>query len=101
MITQTGGFVSLQQVVGAEGNNDGMVGGDNGLNNNINNETADDNAAVPMELLGAGEHFEDVAQEQRQEQRRRYHGIRLPRELLAEDIVLENNYQRPRPRGTK
>jgi hypothetical protein len=101
MITQTGGFVSLQQVVGAEGNNDGMVSGDNGLNNNINNETADDNAAVPMELLGAGEHFEDVAQEQRQEQRRRYHGIRLPRELLAEDIVLENNYQRPRPRGTK
>jgi hypothetical protein len=64
MITQTGGFVSLQQVVGAEGNNDGIVGGDNGLNNNINNETADDNAVVPMELLGAGEHFEDVAQEQ-------------------------------------
>ena len=100
MITQTRGFVSLEQVVGGE-DNDGLVADNSGFNNNIDNEMAEDNAAVPTELLGAGEHYEDVSQEKRQEQRRKYKGMRLPRELLSEDIVLENNYQRPRPRGTK
>jgi hypothetical protein len=59
-----------------------------------------DNGVVPVQLIGGGEHFEDVPAEIRQMTRRRYNNIRLPREKLAEDTVMENNYQRPRPRGT-
>jgi hypothetical protein len=64
-----------------------------------NNEMADDNTTVPMQLFGGGDHFEDVPEEVRQVAR--YNGVRLPRERLAEDIVQENNCRRPRPRGTK
>jgi hypothetical protein len=59
-----------------------------------------DNGVVPVQLIGGGEHFEDVPGEICQMTRRRYNIIRLPREKLAEDTVMENNYQRPRPRGT-
>jgi hypothetical protein len=89
LMTQMVGFVPLDQ----------LVADDNEINNN--NEMADDNTTVPMQLLGGGEHFDDVPGEVRQAARRRYNGVRLPRERLAEDIVQENNYRRPRPRGTK
>jgi DDE superfamily endonuclease len=90
LMTQMGGFVPLDQLVA-----------DNDEMNNNNNEMADDNTTVPTQLLGGGEHFDDVPGEVRQAARRRYNGVRLPRERLAEDIVQENNYRRPRPRGTK
>ena len=55
---------------------------------------------IPTQLIGAGEHFEDVPRGIREIRRRSYSEIRLPRERLAEDYVQGNNYQRPRPRGT-
>jgi hypothetical protein len=55
---------------------------------------------VPTQLIGGGDHFEDVPREIREGHRRRYNDTRLPRERLAEDIVRENNYRRPRLRGT-
>lgn len=55
---------------------------------------------VPRQLIGAGDHFEDIPREIREVRRRGYNDTRLPREVLAEDYVRENNYQRPRPRGT-
>ena len=55
---------------------------------------------VPRQLIGAGDHFEDVPREIREVRRRTYNDVRLPRERLAEDYVREHNYQRPRPRGT-
>ena len=59
-----------------------------------------DEYRVPRQLIGAGDHFEDVPREIREIRRRAYNDVRLPRERLAEDVVRENNYQRPRPRGT-
>ena len=55
---------------------------------------------VPRQLIGGGEHFEDVPREVREVRRRRFNDVRLPRERLAEDVVRENNYRRPRLRGT-
>jgi hypothetical protein len=66
-----------------------------------NSEKADDNTTVPTQLLWGGEHFDDVPEEVQQAARWRYNGVRLPRERLAEDIVQENNYRQPQPRGTK
>jgi hypothetical protein len=74
LMAQMGGFVPLDHL-GAD-----------------NNEMADDNTTVPTQLLGGGEHFDDVPEEVRQAARQRYNGVRLPRERLAEDIVQENNY---------
>jgi DDE superfamily endonuclease len=64
-------------------------------------DMTDSNTTAPTQLLGGGEHFDDLPLDVRQLSRRRYVGVRLPRELLAEDIVRENNYRRPRPKGTK
>ena len=64
-------------------------------------DMADDNTTVPRQLIDGGDHFDDLPSDIRQLSRRRYLGVRLPRELLAEDIVRENNYRRPRPKGTK
>jgi hypothetical protein len=88
-----GGFVPLDQVVAEEDNDESV--GDN------TNDMTTEGATVPTQLLGGGEHFEDVVLEVRQGRRRSYNGVRLPRERLAEDLVREYNYRRPRPRGTK
>jgi hypothetical protein len=61
--------------------------------------TVDENR-VPRQLIGGGDHFEDVPRDVREGRRRRYNEIRLPRERLSEDVIRENNYRRPRPRGT-
>jgi hypothetical protein len=45
LLVQTGGFVPLHHL-GAD-----------------NNEMADDNTTVPTQLLGGGEHFDDVPEE--------------------------------------
>jgi hypothetical protein len=91
LMAQMGGFVPVDQ----------LVANNNEMKNN-NNEMADDNTTVPTQLLGGGEHFDDVPEEVQQVARRRYkNDVRLPRERLAEDIVQENNYRQPRPRGTK
>jgi len=55
---------------------------------------------IPTQLIGASDHFHDVPREIRAIRRRSYTDTRLPRERLAEDNVRENNYRRPRPRGT-
>ena len=55
---------------------------------------------VPRELIGGSDHFDDVPREVRASRSRSFIDIRLPRERLAEDYVRENNYRRPRPRGT-
>jgi hypothetical protein len=93
LVAQVGGFVPLDQVVAEEDNDESV--GDN------TNDMTTEGATVPTQLLGGGEHFEDVVLEVRQGRRRSYNGVRLPRERLAEDLVRENNYRRPRPRGTK
>jgi len=70
--------------------------------NAVHDGTSGDGTAetrIPRELIGAGDHFDDVPREIRETRRREYSDIRLPRERLAEDYVRENNYQRPRPRG--
>jgi hypothetical protein len=64
-------------------------------------DMADGNTTVPRQLIGGGEYFDDLPSDIWQLSRRRYLGVQLPRELLAEDIVKENNYLRPRPKGTK
>ena len=61
--------------------------------------STDDNL-IPRQLIGGGDHFEDIPRGVREVRRRMYQDVRLPRERLAEDYVRENNYQRPRPRGT-
>jgi hypothetical protein len=85
LVTQPNGFVQLE---------------DGGAHDDRMDATIDD-GAVPVELIGGGEHFEDVPGEIRQVRGRRYNNIRLPREQLAEDSVRENNYRRPRPIGTR
>jgi hypothetical protein len=64
-------------------------------------DIADDNTTVPRQLIDGGEHIDDLPSDIWQLSRRRYLGVQLPRELLAEDIVRENNYRQPRPKGTK
>ena len=54
---------------------------------------------IPRQLIGAGDHFEDVPREVRDSRRRSFLDSRLPRERQSEDYVQDNNYQRPRPRG--
>lgn len=56
---------------------------------------------IPTQLIGAGDHFDDVPREVRDGRRRELQNVRLPRERLAEDYVRENNYRRPRPRGLR
>jgi hypothetical protein len=57
---------------------------------------------VPLDHLGAGNNeMADDNTTVRQAARWRYSGARLPRERITEDIVQENNYWRPQPRGTK
>jgi hypothetical protein len=58
------------------------------------------NQRIPRQLIGGGEHFQDVPREVRESRRRIHSDVRLPRERLAKDYVRENNYRRPRPRGT-
>ena len=59
-----------------------------------------DDSWTPSQLLVGSKHFDDVPREIRITRRRLYNDVRLPRERLAEDYVKENNYRRPRPRGT-
>ena len=65
----------------------------------VENDSRDE-YRVPRQSIGAGDHFEDVPREIREMRRRAYNDVRLPRERLAKDVVRENNYQQPRPRGT-
>ena len=58
------------------------------------------NQRIPRQLIGGGEHFQDVPREVRESRRRIHSDMRLPRERLAKDYVRANNYRRPRPRGT-
>ena len=55
----------------------------------------DEGIGIPRQLIGAGDHFEDVPREVRDFRRRTYNDTRLPRERLAEDFVTkterENN----------
>jgi hypothetical protein len=45
-----------------------------------------DGRVVPVQLIGRGEHFEDVPGEVHQITRRRYNNIRLPRECLQRTL---------------
>jgi hypothetical protein len=84
LVTQPSGSIPLED---RGAHDDGMDGAhDDGMDDD------GDDGVVPVQLIGGGEHFEDVPGEVRQITRRRYNNIRLPRELLAEDTVRENNY---------
>jgi hypothetical protein len=93
LVTQASGSIPLED---GGAHNDRM---DENVDNNDRMDENVDNGVVPVKLIG-GEHFEDVPGEICQIRGQRYNNIRLPREQLAEDAVRENNYQRPRPRGT-
>mgnify|MGYP002784929136 FL=1 len=67
---------------------------------NYDEDGTHDDSWTPSQLLGGSEHFDDVPRQIRVTRRRLYNDVRLPRERLAEDYVKENNYRRPRPRGT-
>jgi hypothetical protein len=73
---------------------------DDNVDNDDRMDEKVDDGVVPVQLIGGGEHFEDVPGEICQIRGQRYNNIRLPREQLEEDSVRENNYRRPRPRGT-
>lgn len=53
---------------------------------------------LPQQLIGGGEHFDDIDRNERRRYQRRFRNIQLPRERLLA-IILDQDLQRPPPRG--
>jgi hypothetical protein len=85
-VTQASGSIPLEDGGAHDDRTDEKVDNEDRMDENV------DNGVVPVQLIGGGEHFEDVPGEIRQIRGQRYNNIRLPREQLAEDSVRENNY---------
>lgn len=54
--------------------------------------------AVPCQLIGGGEHFDDIDRNERRRRQRQFNNILLPRERLLASVV-DQDLRRPVPRG--
>ena len=54
--------------------------------------------AVPRQLIGGGEHFDDIDRNERRRRQRRFNNILLPRERLLASVI-DQDLRRPVPQG--